>query len=190
MYTRNKMIQLLNHTLRDELGITPISYLVLDCYWQLRTEADVNRALVSLETGLSSGQVADALKELAAGDLYQEEQGAFGAAWLAYHSPMAAKELGGVRQIAEELTAFFKEKTGRDYRATNDFMKNLRNIIRMMPKEDAGIKQFKGVIEWAALTWKEEFKDKVRPQTLFRSPQKFAEYLELARTYWKGQIKK
>ena len=184
------MTQTIDHGLREDLGITPMAYLVLDCYWQLRTEADVDRGVVEMVTGLAAGQIGPAIKELAALDLYNEEQRAFGMAWLSAHSPTASKDLSGLKEIAEDLVKFFADKTGREYRATNHFVTMLRNIIRMLPVADTGAKQMRGIIEWASLTWKEEFKDKVRPQTLFRSPQQYAKYLELARTYWREQNKK
>jgi hypothetical protein len=184
------MTQTIDHNLREDLGVSPMAYLVLDCYWQLRTEDDVDRAVVEMVTGLAAGQIGFCLKELAALNLYQEEERRFGIAWTSAHSPTASKDLTGLKAIAEELVQFFALKTGRDYRVTNNFVTALRNIIRGLPVADTGAKQMRGVIEWAALTWKEEFKDKVRPQTLFRSPQQYSKYLELARTYWREQSKK
>lgn len=184
------MIQTINHPLREELGITPMAYLVIDCYWQLRTEDDVPRALVERETGLSSGQISLALKELGGCGLYSEEERTFGAGWKAAHSPNASKDLAGLTEIAAELIAFFNEKTGRYYEVTPKFITNLRNIKRILPVKDTGMPQFKGVIEWAVLTWKKEFEDKVRPQTLFQSVDKFSDYLAKARTYWREQNKK
>jgi len=171
---------------RDELGISTDAYLLLQAIWQMRSQ---DRDAIEKATAWPRSKIGAIMNEIEAAGLFTEATGDFSDEWLSMYDPMSSVELSGLKSFCEEIVIHTNETTGRSFKNSKGFQKNIQRLLRGIPADKATASHFKAIISWAWLSWGESYKKAIGLNLFECTPEKYLARVEKAAEYFRSKTK-
>lgn len=183
----------INHHTRKKMGLTCSQYLVLDAVMQMGyTEAE----LISGALGINISAIDGIVEVLLQSDMIKSDGKTLFISDSTRKQMTGQEEIkprqrkkkdGEISEVATKVIQVFNAVNGTRYEA-GTYGKLIDTIIQ---EKKINPTQFESVIRHKHLTWgaDEKMKEYNRPATIFRSTNKFMQYLDDARVYWAERAK-
>lgn len=184
------MITVIDHSVRERLGISPVAYMVCHaCSQHQPLMKGTGVIYLSELLGIVQSTVTQSMKELIERGLLEKLVNGFYYPTLKWYMAHDGDDVVVVtinESLAKDVMVFFNDVNDTKYHLHNniDFVKK---ILKSSPK--LTIDHFKSVILHKKETWStdEKMKEYNRPSTIFSG--KFLKYLDDANHYWLNKQK-
>lgn len=180
------MVISIDNSRRKELGISTEAYTLLMCMWLMRSQ---ERDAIEVELDWTRSKIGQVMKEVEAAGLFTEFTGEFSDEWMSMFNPMENVDLSGLHAVTEAIIEYINLTTGRAFRNSRGFQKNISRLVKAVPKDKGTSDHFKVIIAWAWSEWGEEYKKYVGPNLFDCTPEKYMERLEKAIEWYERKTK-
>jgi len=184
------MISIIDHSVREKLGLHPVAYIVCQaCANLYPTLKGTGVGYLSEQLGLPAQTISQSMKYLIEHHLIEKKDNGYyypSMTWYLAHQGEDVVVKDDMKDLAVEVIRLFNEINSTKYQVpanTDLAIKILKNNPKLT------IDHFKSVITHKALTWgvDDKMKEYNRPSTIFSG--KFLKYLDDANHYWINQHK-
>lgn len=184
------MITVIDHSVRERLGISPVAYMVCHACAQHQPLMKGTGVITLSELlGLVQGTVTQSMKDLIERGLLEKVVNGFyypTLKWYMAHDGEPVEVVTVNESLAKDVITFFNEVNATKYQLHSN-IELVKKILKSNPK--LTMAHFKSVIMHKKETWGDDDKMKEynRPSTIFSG--KFLKYLDDANHYWLNKQK-
>lgn len=174
---------IIDHILRRQLGLTCLQYIIIDSIMQgCDSPSDISR-----ETGVAESTIRQSVEgmwQFITEDYTLTQD--FMQAYSGGAIPEKKKRDVTKSDVPSKVVDLFNQINGTKYKVDTYY----GSILRIQKVIGDDIDKFHSVILHKNLTWgkDEKMSEYNRPSTIFRSPDRFRQYLDEATTYWNKNI--
>ena len=179
------MISIIDHSVRANLNISPVTYMVCHaCAQHQPLMKGTGVSSLSELLGLNPGTVTQSMRELIDKGLVEKVVNGFyypTTKWYLAHDGEVVEVNTASDDIAKDVIEYFNQVNQTKYQLPNN-IDLIKKILKANPK--LTINHFKSVILHKMETWgnDDKMKEYNRPSTIFST--KFIKYLDDANHYW------
>lgn len=172
----------IDHILRRQLGLTCLQYIIIDAIIQgCDSPYDVSR-----ETGVSESTIRQSIENLS--QFITEDFTITKDFMNAYDGgPIPERKKRDVQKndFPIRVIELFNDVNGTKYKPDTYY----NQIVKIQKRAGEDIDRYHSVILHKKLTWGQDqnMSDYNRPSTIFRSPDRFVQYLDEATIFWRKQ---